>query len=339
MTADIEQGLTIVVPALNEEGGISAVLSAINDMREHLGIPSEVIVVNDGSTDRTAELAESFGARVIAHPMQAGYGRSLKTGIRAARYALVAISDADGTYPVEEIPAMVERMIDVDAVIGTRTGANYMKHIMTSPLRSTFLLLTNIVTGTWISDPNSGLRVFRRSDLLPILDRLPNAFSFTTTHTLIATLEHQFVVFKPIAYHERIGRSKVRPVRDALRVGQTLVEVMLRYNPLKLFALLAVILGVVSLPLLLFGDGLAEMMGLFALSTAVIVMALGMVTVAIAGGAPSAGRAPIALREETAGQEESGKLADGEAGGTLSDPYNDRVDHGAESTGRQSSSL
>jgi len=297
VTADIQDGLTIVVPALNEEGGITATLKAIEAMREDLKVPSEVIVVDDGSTDRTAELAKSLDARVVAHPMQAGYGRSLKTGIRAARYSTVAICDADGTYPVKEIPAMLEQMADVDAVIGSRTGPHYMRHIMTSPLRTSFLILTNIVTGQWINDPNSGLRIFRRADMLPILDRLPNAFSFTTTHTLITTLEHQFVVHRPIEYHKRIGHSKVRPIRDALRVGQTLVEVMLRYNPLKLFVFLAFIIGLVSLPLLVFGNGSAEMMGMILFSTALITLGLGMVTVAIAGGAPSKEGAPTALRE------------------------------------------
>lgn len=234
-------GTTIVIPALNEEEGIGATLDSLSAIAADLPQPVEVIVVDDGSVDRTAEIAAAQGCRVIRHPANAGYGASLKTGIRAASHERIAITDADGTYPVEELPEMFRELERFDLVIGARTGPRYRRRAFLSPMRTVFLLLTNFVVGTWIPDPNSGLRVFRRSTALALLYALPRAFSFTTTMTLLMTLQGRFIHFHPVAYHARLGRRKIRPVRDSLRMAQTLVEAMLRFNPLKVFLLLGLV--------------------------------------------------------------------------------------------------
>ncbi len=154
-------------------------------------------------------------------------------------------------------------------------------------MRTAFLLLTNFVTGEWINDPNSGLRVFHRTDILPLLSRLPSAFSFTTPQTLLMTLEHRYVFHQPIDYRARIGHSKIRPFRDALRVGQTLIEMMLRYNPLKLFLLLAIFLWLVGLPVVAFADSTAwTVIGGMLACTGFGVYGLGMAAVTILGRNP-----------------------------------------------------
>src|SRR6185369_12594591 len=121
-----------------------------------------------------------------------------------------------------------------DMVVGARTGEHF-RRLRRSPTQMTFLLLTNFVTGKWLPDPNSGFRILRRADVLPLLDRLPNGFSFTTTLSLVLTLNGAFVHFHPVEYRARIGSSKVRFVLDALRAGQGMLEVILQYNPLKAF--------------------------------------------------------------------------------------------------------
>ena len=128
------------------------------------------------------------------HPKSAGYGRALKTGIAAASHDLIAITDADGTYPIEELPTLIELAERFAMVVGARTGEHF-RRVRWSPTQATFLLLTNFVTGSWLPDPNSGFRVFRRADVLPLLDRLPNGFSFTTTLSLVLTLNGAFVHF------------------------------------------------------------------------------------------------------------------------------------------------
>ncbi len=281
--APAEDGLTVVVPALNEELGIAATLAALNDALRAIDGPTEVIVVDDGSRDRTADLARAAGARVLSHPEPGGYGRALKTGIAAARYETIAITDADGTYPVAELPRMVALLTDYDMVVGARTGPLYRRKALLSPLRTAFLLLSSFVTGTWIPDPNSGLRVFRRSQVVPLLPQLPRAFSFTTTLTLILTLAGCFVAYHRIPYLKRLGRSKVRIVRDALRVGQTLVEVILVHNPLKLFLLvaaLASLLSIVFFALATFGPAFV-VAGAVLLATAILAFTAGLLAVVV----------------------------------------------------------
>lgn len=275
-------GLTVVVPALDEEEGLPLTLRALFEALAALGRASEVIVVDDGSTDRTATIAREMGARVVAHPQPAGYGAALKTGIRLARHPLVAIVDADAAYPVDQLPAMVAQMDRYDMVVAARSGRHYRRRALLSPMRSAFLLLTNFVAGTWIPDPNSGLRVFRRDVALPMLDVLPRAFSFTTTMTLVMTLQGRFVLFRTVPYAKRVGRRKVRLVRDALRTSQTLVEIILRYNPLKLFLLLG------ALPLVLaalalagiYDESAAYVSAAILTGSAFVVFAIGMASMA-----------------------------------------------------------
>jgi glycosyltransferase involved in cell wall biosynthesis len=277
-------GLTVVIPARDEERGLAATLAALRAVEPHLGRPLEIVVVDDGSRDATARVAAEAGARICSHPESAGYGRALKTGIAAASHELIAIMDADGTYPVEELPALLELAKRFDMVVGARTGPHF-RRVRLSPTQATFLLLTNFVTGRWLRDPNSGFRVFRRADVLPLLDRLPNGFSFTTTLSLVLTLNGAFVHFHPIEYRPRIGSSKVRFILDALRAGQGMLEVVLRYNPLKAFLAFAFVPLVLAfiVALLPLSSGVKLLALLTALATGCLIFAVGMAATAISG--------------------------------------------------------
>ncbi len=232
---------SVIVPALNEEQGIAAVL----DRLLALSPRPEIIVVDDGSTDRTGEIARSKGARVVTHPMSGGYGRSLKDGIAAASNDIIAITDADGTYPIERIQDLLADLArGNDMVVGARHGKFYRGTLLKMPARLVFKWLVEFTTGRSIPDINSGLRVFRKSQMTPYLDDLCNGFSFTTTITLIYCLTGKFVHYIPIDYAERLGDSKVRILRDSFRTLQYIIEVIAIYNPLKLFALFSGILAV-----------------------------------------------------------------------------------------------
>lgn len=234
---------SVIVPALNEEQGIAAVL---DQLRSLLPVP-EIIVVDDGSTDRTGEIARAQGARVLAHPMPGGYGRSLKDGIKAATHDVIVIADADGTYPIERIPDLLAALaLGNDMVVGARQGPEYRGTFLKMPARLLFKWLVEFTTGRRIPDINSGLRAFRKSQMLSFTDDLCNGFSFTTTLTLIYCLTGKFVAFVPIAYSRRLGHSKVRFLRDSLRTLQYITEVIAVYNPLKLFGLLAGLLGLMA---------------------------------------------------------------------------------------------
>ena len=234
---------SVIIPALNEEGGIAAVI----DRLQALSPPPEIIVVDDGSTDRTGEIAKSKGVTIIRHPASGGYGRSLKDGLRAAT-ELCAIADADGTYPLERIPELIASLEDgYDMVVGARSGKHYRGTIFKMPARIVFKWLVEFTTGRRVPDINSGLRVFRKTAVLHYEEDLCNGFSFTTTITLIYLLTGKFVLYIPIDYGVRSGRSKVRIVRDSLRTLQYITEVIVTYNPLKLFVLMSGILVLCAL--------------------------------------------------------------------------------------------
>lgn len=240
--------ITVVIPAYNEEGSLRSVIDALRPHLESLGQETEIIVVVDGATDGTAAEARRCGVRVVEHPQNLGYGRSLKTGISAARNELIAITDADTTYPVDRLPEMVALAEKFDMVVGARRGKFYQGGLVKRLGRLVFRKLAEFATGQSIPDINSGLRVFRRSQMIPFFPIISAGFSFTTTSTLAYMLNDLCVCYIPIEYHKRAGASKIRHVRDSLRALQIIVEAILRINPIKVFLLLA-------LPFLLIGVG------------------------------------------------------------------------------------
>lgn len=223
--------VAIVVPAYNEEGGIGPVLEEL----ARLDPSWEVIVVDDGSTDRTAEIAESTGVRVIRHRTNLGYGASLKNGIAHARAPHIVITDADGTYPNERIPELVSLLDRYHMVVGARTGLRVNIPLIRRPAKWMLNQLANYLSETRIPDLNSGLRAFRRSEVQRFLHMLPSGFSFTTTITMAFHVNDLFVHYVPIDYHRRAGRSKIRPIQDTVNFFSLILRTVLYFRPLKIF--------------------------------------------------------------------------------------------------------
>jgi glycosyltransferase involved in cell wall biosynthesis len=273
--------ISVVIPAYNEQ---SAIERTIGDVHKALagGPPFEIIVVDDGSSDDTAALAGKAGARVITHPHNVGYGRALKDGIAAAANDTIVIIDADGTYPAKEIPRITGELDrGFDLVVGARMGATHDSWIK-APLRRLLKFLVEFTTGRRVPDVNSGLRAFRRSAIMPYFPQLCETFSFTTSMTLAYMLTGRFVVHLPIDYFERVGTTKVRLFRDALRTLQYIVQGIVYYNPVKMFLLLAAgALAVGALAAILYviaGNGAAAFsIAVVAALTALVVFGLGLV--------------------------------------------------------------
>lgn len=239
--------LSVVIPAYNEENGIGPTIERLKAVASAQDWDLDIIVVDDGSGDNTGEVARSAGATVIRNPVNGGYGLSLQRGIRAARHEYVAMTDADGTYPVEELPQFVTMMEGgLDMAVGARTGSEYHESRWKQPARIVFRIIAEFVAGRKIPDINSGLRVMRRSVLLPFLERTCMGFSFTTSITLILMLNGNFVAYRPIPYAKRIGDSKVRHVRDTLRTAQIMTSIIATYNPIKLGIMLDLMIVAVS---------------------------------------------------------------------------------------------
>jgi glycosyltransferase involved in cell wall biosynthesis len=234
--AEAPPGVSVVVAAFDEATGIGPTVTGIAAVLAAAGLAGEIVVVDDGSTDGTRAAAEAAGARVVAHPQNAGYGRSLKDGILAARHDTIVICDADGSYPAAAIPRLLELYRQgFDMVVAHRTNCH--DGLLKAPLRTVLRWLVEYSAGQRIADVNSGLRVFDRRAVLPHFRTLCNTFSFTTSLTLAYLMTGKFVGYVPVAYAERIGRTKVHLVRDALRTLQYIVEALVYYNPLKVFLL------------------------------------------------------------------------------------------------------
>ncbi len=233
-----EEMLSVVVPAYNEEHGIGTVLDGLARVLDGTGRRYEIVIVDDGSMDRTAQAVASakVPARVVRHPENRGYGASLRSGIRASRGEWILITDADGTYPAEAIPGLLAQAEGVDMVVGARTKAGAAIPLVRRPAKWFLTKLANYLTGRRIPDLNSGLRLMRREALTPLLPLTPDGFSFTTTITLAMLTRQKEVRFVPIDYRVRVGSSKIRPVQDTLRFFQLIIRTVIYFNPLKVFA-------------------------------------------------------------------------------------------------------
>jgi glycosyltransferase involved in cell wall biosynthesis len=243
--------ISVVVPAYNEQDAIVQTVAQIRAMLDAQGWhDGEIVVVDDGSSDETGERAQAAGARVVRHPANAGYGHSLKDGIRAASHDLIAITDADGTYPIDRIPELVRRVeAGFDMAVGAREGEAYRESALKHPLRLLLKFLVEFTAGQKVPDPNSGLRVFRRSVIVEHFPALSQGFSFTTSATLAYMSTGRFVCYVPIPYAKRIGATKVRLFKDSLRTLQFIVQAILFHNPLKLYLCLALGALACALPL------------------------------------------------------------------------------------------
>ncbi len=234
MTEQAASGISIVIPAFNEEGAISSSIREIREVMKLQDYAYEIIVVDDGSEDRTAELARTEDVTVLVMPENRGYGASLKTGIRHSRFDTIVITDADGTYPAHYIPELVAQLDEYDMVVGARTGEHVAMPLMRRPAKWLLRVLASYLAGRHIPDLNSGLRVMKKDLVRRFAHLLPPGFSFTTTITLAALCSSSLVKYSPIDYRVRIGKSKIRP-GHAFDFTLLIIRTIVYFNPLKVF--------------------------------------------------------------------------------------------------------
>jgi len=221
-------GCTIIIPAYNEEKGISAVIRGLYRMAGKC----EIIVVDDGSSDNTRKLASEAGAIVIHHPYNKGYGASLKTGIRNAKTDVVLLMDADGQHKPDDALKLLEYMDEYDMVVGSRTSNSHVSALR-KPGKMVLSIVANYLAGTKIPDLNSGFRAIKRDMILDFMHILPNGFSFTTTITLAALTSGYSVKYVPIEAPKRVGNSKIKPFRDGFRFIMLIIRTISLFNPMR----------------------------------------------------------------------------------------------------------
>jgi glycosyltransferase involved in cell wall biosynthesis len=275
--AAIERAVTVVIPAYNEGDHVAAQICAVRKTMECSGWPFEIIVVDDGSLDRTALEADSTGARVLRRVKNRGYGAALKLGIQHARYGWILITDADGTYPVESIPDLLAAADRNSMVVGARLGKSVRIPMIRRPAKWFLRRLASYLAGQRLPDINSGLRLMRKSLVQRYESLLPDGFSFTTTITLAAACDGHAVEYVPIDYHARLGESKIR-ARHAYDFTLLILRTIVFFNPLKVFIPLGGLLFVAGLAKFIYDiprENLSES-AIMALIVALIMWAVGL---------------------------------------------------------------
>ncbi len=232
--------LSVVIPAYNEENGIAEIANRVLKIKPDLakvGIDElELLVVDDGSRDRTAEVAGCIdGVTLVRHPQNKGYGAALKTGFSKARGELIGFLDADGTYPPEYFPKLcVSAMNGSDLVIGSRMAGEDSQMPLTRRVGNFFFAnLLSLLGRQKVTDSASGMRVFKK-EILETIYPLPDGLNLTPVMSTRALHEGITIKEVPIPYSERVGRSKLSVIHDGRVFLQSMVWTALSYNPVRI---------------------------------------------------------------------------------------------------------
>ncbi|MBF0126853.1 MAG: glycosyltransferase family 2 protein [Magnetococcales bacterium] len=226
--------VSVILPCKNEENAIQLTIAGIHQALRITELDYEIIVVDDGSTDQTQERALAAGARVLVHEINMGYGNAIMDGIKVARYPVVAILDADGTYDPAVLPTMIAALSRHDMVVGQRQWTPDNTSMTGRIMRKSLYYIIYMLSGISAPDFNSGYRVFHKYNILDYRSLLCPTFSFTTSLTVLFLQKPYSVFFMPITYSKRIGRSKVHYIKDALRTFSYVVAISSVLRPFRI---------------------------------------------------------------------------------------------------------
>jgi glycosyltransferase involved in cell wall biosynthesis len=291
--------ISIIIPVFNEAGRL---LELLNNIRALQLASSEIIVIDDGSTDGSTDAAMAGGANVIRHPYNIGNGAAIKSGIRAAHGRLLVLMDGDGQHRPEDIPKLIAESRNYHMVVGARAkGSKRRFHRYAANV--VYNLLASYVTRFKVKDLTSGFRLLSRLDALRFIDLLPNTFSYPTTLTLAFLRSGLTVTYVPIQTLYRAGQSKISLVTDGVRFLLIITKIATLFSPFRVF---------LPVSLFFFFSGIANYaytfvtqhrftnMSVFLLTTAVIIFMLGLISeqIALLRMERQAARQPLHERDE-----------------------------------------
>jgi glycosyltransferase involved in cell wall biosynthesis len=229
---------TLVVPIYNEIGSIDDMLDRVSEFIIYY-FEWDVVIVDDGSTDGTKEkiLSRELGnrVRVVHHKNNKGYGAALKTGILSTESNLIGIIDADGTYPFDEFKNLLVYSTDYPMVVGARVKKNAAIPFIKKVPKFFIRKFASYITNTNVIDFNSGMRIFKRDLFFKFKNYLPDGFSFTTTITVASTANNIPVKYVPINYMDRVGKSKIKPIRDTINFFALILKLGIYFKPFKVY--------------------------------------------------------------------------------------------------------
>ncbi len=223
--------LSIILPAKNEAEGLKSFLPRLRKQQPD----AEIIVVNDGSTDSTAEVCLSNGVIVVTHPYSMGNGAAIKSGARHASGNILVFMDADGQHQPEDIPRLLTHLNNgYDMAVGARDGDSQASKARGFG-NTLYNRLASYITEHEVKDLTSGFRAVKADKFKEFLHLLPNGFSYPTTSTMAFFRSGYSVVYEPITTPKRIGRSHLNVMRDGVRFMLIIFKIGTLHSPLKLF--------------------------------------------------------------------------------------------------------
>jgi glycosyltransferase involved in cell wall biosynthesis len=272
---------SIIVPVYNEETNLEKLLAKINALK----LPgAEVVVIDDGSTDGSAGVALSAGAKVIRHPYNIGNGAAIKSGIRAARGKYLIFMDGDGQHNPADIPRLLSQTRYYHMVVGARAKGSKLR-FHRNLANILYNLLASYVTQFRVKDLTSGFRALERLDALRFIDLLPNTFSYPTTLTLAFLRSGLTIKYLPIQTLYRSGSSKISLITDGVRFFLIIAKIATLFSPFRVFLPVSFFfsaLGAVNYLYTYLSQGRLTNMSVFMWTTAVIIFMLGLVSEQIA---------------------------------------------------------
>jgi len=273
--------ISIIIPVFNEAETLASLIEKIHELRL---ARAEIIIVDDGSTDGSAEIALNAGASVIRHPYNIGNGAAVKSGIRGARGKFILLMDGDGQHKPEDIPKLLAEASSYHMVVGSRgKGSKLRFHRYAANL--VYNLLATYVTRFKVQDLTSGFRVLSRRDAHRFIDLLPNTFSYPTTLTLAFLRSGYTVKYIPIQSLYRSGQSKISLVTDGIRFLLIITKIATLFSPFRVFLPVSIFFfcaGLANYIHTYVTQGRFTNMSVFMFTTAVIIFMLGLVSEQIA---------------------------------------------------------
>ncbi len=236
----------------NEQEALPHVISDIRAAFKDQPYSYEILVVDDGSTDKSFSIAQQLNCRVIRHHHRRGAGAAFKTGVLAAQAPLMAMLDADGTYTAADIPKMLEYFPEFDQVNGARTSEKGDLPILRTPAKWLVRMFVSLLANKMIPDLQTGLKAFKRDLILPYLWVIPDKFSHCPLITLAFLCNQRSVKYIPTEYHQRIGgQSKFHPIKDTAYVLFSVCRFMMYFYPKRILfpvAFILVLMGILMAP-------------------------------------------------------------------------------------------
>jgi glycosyltransferase involved in cell wall biosynthesis len=268
--------VTVILPAYNEAAMVGQTVREIKKLHPDF----EVLVVDDGSTDATMQMAMEAGANVWPHPYNLGNGAAVKSGLRAARGEYVILMDADGQHAAADIVKLLEHAETFDMVVGARNKASQTR-VHRTLANSLYNRFASYVTKFKVEDLTSGFRLMRKSTVEQYIYLLPNTFSYPSTITMAYIRSGRSVKYVPIETSFRVGKSKIKLLRDGARFLLIITKIATLFSPMRIFlpiSLLFLLLGLGYYGFTYTTQGRFTNMSALLLNSSVIVFLIGLVS-------------------------------------------------------------